>query len=47
MTALRSVNQCRTCKGGVLFFVRFWLGREIRECDMCHARFNCNTEETQ
>lgn len=31
--------QCLECKDGALGFVRVWLGREIRECNTCHARF--------
>lgn len=27
-------------RGGILFFVRFWLDREIRQCDRCGGRWS-------
>ena len=42
---------CPSCKSknkgfdrGILFFVRFWLNREIRECDKCHVQYSFNLE---
>lgn len=32
--------QCLECKRGFLVFLRFWLGREIRQCDQCKARIS-------
>ena len=31
--------QCPTCPDGVLIVVRWWLEREIRQCDHCQTRF--------
>ena len=30
---------CPECLRGWLIFVRWWLQREIRQCDICGARF--------
>ena len=30
---------CRRAQA-MTFFIRFWLDREIRECEQCHARYS-------
>lgn len=32
--------QCLVCKQGFMVFVRLWLGREIRQCDLCQTWFS-------
>jgi uncharacterized protein (DUF983 family) len=38
---------CLDCAKGLMFFVRFWLDREIRQCDVCGARYSFETKDKE